>query len=103
MAAMIGAIAGRPELVERFRGRWLGIRRVAARRLIRRGVAEGRLRADVDPDVVADALYAPLFFRFLMGAPPTPEAADTVARIVVEGVRARVRAGRPPSPPSPRR
>lgn len=45
---------------------WLGERRKLSREILRRGVESGELRAGLDPDVVLDALYGPLYHRLLL-------------------------------------
>jgi hypothetical protein len=51
-------------LVE-FKTRFWEGRADAVRKLIRRAMHEGDVRADLDPDVVAELLYAPIYFRLL--------------------------------------
>lgn len=45
---------------------WLAARREISREIVRRGIASGELRAGLDPDVVLDALYGPLYHRLLL-------------------------------------
>jgi AcrR family transcriptional regulator len=45
---------------------WLSARREISRKIVRRGIASGELRADLDPDTVLDALYGPLYHRLLL-------------------------------------
>lgn len=45
---------------------WLSARREISREIVRRGVASGELRAGLDPDIVLDALYGPLYHRLLL-------------------------------------
>jgi AcrR family transcriptional regulator len=45
---------------------WISARREISREIVRRGVASGELRAGLDPDVVLDALYGPLYHRLLL-------------------------------------
>ena len=75
------------ELAEAFRSRWLAVRREEARQIIKRGKARGEIRADIDPEVLLDALYGPLYFRLLIGhAPLTPGYADKLVRLVMSGL-----------------
>lgn len=46
--------------------RWLSARRKISREIVRRGVASGELRAGLEPDIVLDALYGPLYHRLLL-------------------------------------
>lgn len=45
---------------------WLSARREISREIVRRGIASGELRAGLDPDIVLDALYGPLYHRLLL-------------------------------------
>jgi AcrR family transcriptional regulator len=45
---------------------WLSARREISRKIVRRGIASGELRAGLDPDIVLDALYGPLYHRLLL-------------------------------------
>jgi AcrR family transcriptional regulator len=45
---------------------WLSARREISRQIVRRGIASGELRAGLDPDIVLDALYGPLYHRLLL-------------------------------------
>ena len=46
--------------------RWLTPRRELSRGIVRRGIERGELRPGLDPDVVIDALYGPLYHRLLL-------------------------------------
>lgn len=63
-------LIGRAQLDDGLRAtigeRWLSERRVLSRRLIEDGIARGELRAGLDPDIVLDALYGPLYHRLLL-------------------------------------
>jgi Tetracyclin repressor-like, C-terminal domain len=45
---------------------WLSARREISGEIVRRGIASGELRAGLDPDIVLDALYGPLYHRLLL-------------------------------------
>ncbi len=45
---------------------WLSARREISREIVRRGIASGELRAGLEPDIVLDALYGPLYHRLLL-------------------------------------
>jgi AcrR family transcriptional regulator len=45
---------------------WLSARRETSRKIVRRGIATGELRAGLEPDIVLDALYGPLYHRLLL-------------------------------------
>jgi AcrR family transcriptional regulator len=45
---------------------WLAARREISRKIVRRGIASGELRAGLDADIVLDALYGSLYHRLLL-------------------------------------
>jgi AcrR family transcriptional regulator len=45
---------------------WLSARREISRQIVRRGIASGELRPGLEPDIVLDALYGPLYHRLLL-------------------------------------
>jgi hypothetical protein len=62
---------------------------VIARAIIRRGIDSGELRAGLDPDVVLDALYGPIYHRLLVpytDARISDKYVDTVVDIVFGGL-----------------
>ena len=75
------------EMAEAFRTRWIEPRRQEARVVIKRGVERGEIRKDVDPEVLLDALYGPIYFRLLVEhAPLTQRFADELAELVTSGL-----------------
>ena len=82
-------LLGRAQVDERLRDavktRWVEPRRQVAREIVRRGIANGELRPGLDPDVVLDALYGPLYHRLLV---PYNEAAisDSYIDAVIDTV-----------------
>ena len=99
--ALTGTVAGRilpgliaetartPELLGVLHDFWLS-RRGLMLEVLRRGSAEGDLPADVDHEMLADLLYGPVHYRFLISAAPLgPELAeklvDTVMRQLEPG------------------
>jgi AcrR family transcriptional regulator len=63
-------LIGRAQIDETLRktlaDRWLLARRKISREIVRGGIASGELREGLDPDVVLDALYGPLYHRLLL-------------------------------------
>ena len=45
-------------------------RRAGAKRILEEGITRGELRADLDRDAVLDAIYGPLYYRFLVTHQP---------------------------------
>lgn len=95
VATVIGAGQSDPEILAAFRAHWMEPRRVEARRLLRRAMRAGEIRADLDPDTVLDLLYGPLYLRLLLKhAPLDEDFVEKVFRVVspglsAEGIRAR--------------
>jgi AcrR family transcriptional regulator len=70
-----------------FRQHWVRPRRADARVLLARAVEAGELRADVDVDVVLDALFGPLYYRALVNhLPLDPLFGERVFHCVVTGI-----------------
>ncbi len=67
---LLRALVGRAQFDEGLRSaigeRWLLARRKSSRAIVRRAIESGELRAELDPDVVLDALYGPLYHRLLL-------------------------------------
>ena len=63
-------LVGRAQIDETLRktlaDRWLLARRKISREIVLRGIASGELREGLDPDIVLDALYGPLYHRLLL-------------------------------------
>ena len=83
-----------------FRNRFWGPRRELSRSRLERGMALGQVRPDVDPEIVLDAIYGPLWLGLLIGhRPPTAADAARIVDAVWPGVAApvgdRARPGRP--------
>jgi AcrR family transcriptional regulator len=88
VAAILAAGQTDPELIAAFRERFLMPRRQEAYATLRRGVLRGELRADVDPDLVLDSLYGPIYMRFLIQHRRlTPEFIDRLCDLVLGGAR----------------
>jgi AcrR family transcriptional regulator len=63
---LLGRAQADENLREAVRTRWVEPRRQVAREIVRRAMQSGELRADLDPDVVLDALYGPFYHRLLV-------------------------------------
>ena len=66
-AAMIAAAQNDSELAKVFRNRFIMRSRETGRALLLRAIAEGQIRAEADLEVALDLIYAPLYFRLLIG------------------------------------
>ncbi len=67
MRAVAAEVLGDPVLARAVRERWLAPRRAVAAEVIRRGIAAGELRADLDAEALMDQLYGPLYYRLIFG------------------------------------
>jgi len=63
---LVGRAQIDPTLRKMLADRWLLARRKISREIVRRGIANGELRQGLDPDIVLDALYGPLYHRLLL-------------------------------------
>ncbi len=92
---IIAAAQSDPKVAEAFLSTWVLPRREFARRGIERYKKE--LRQGVDLEVLLDALYAPLYYRLLIGHRPlTIEFADQMLELAWQGLHV-------PSPKDQRR
>lgn len=78
---LLGAAADNPELMHRYRQQVLDPRRRRLLGVLRRGVEEGVVRADVDLDHAADLIVGPMAYRNLIRTDPPP-GPELAARIV---------------------
>jgi AcrR family transcriptional regulator len=74
------ALAGDAEMLGRLGERYLRPRREATADILRRGIASGELRADIDVEMAIDMMVGALIYRWLVTAQPVD--ADTVRRVV---------------------
>ncbi len=73
VATVIGAGQSEPEILEAFRAHWVEPRRIEARRLLLQAIKKGEIRAELDPDMVLDLFYGPLYLRLLLKHAPLDE------------------------------
>jgi AcrR family transcriptional regulator len=66
MPALVAELARNAELAESFRAGFIQPRRAMVRDSLARGMARGELRADVDLDLVADAMVGVIHHRLLI-------------------------------------
>lgn len=89
VATVIGAGQSDPSILKAFHAYWVEPRRMEARRLIRQAIQHGELRVGLDPDMVLDLLYGPLYLRLLLKhAPLTERFVDGVFDLVAPTLRA---------------
>lgn len=90
LAALIGGGQSDSKLLEAFRERFMKPRRKEAYATLRRGIERGELPPNVDLDLVLDALYGPLFLRYLVRHQPiTKGFVDRICDVVLQGFLAK--------------
>jgi AcrR family transcriptional regulator len=83
IATVIGAGQSEPEILEAFRSHWVEPRRIEARKLLRLAMKNGEIRSDLEPDMILDLLYGPLYLRLLLKHAVLNEGyVNTVFRVV---------------------
>lgn len=89
LAGIVAAAQADPPTADLYRGRVVEQRRIEGRRLLRRGIANGELRPDIDIDAALDALYGAFYLRLLIRLGPCDAAwAERLADTVLRGLRA---------------
>lgn len=84
---MIAASERETELSKAFRDHFILARRNEGRSFVPEAIADGELRADLDVEVTLDLIYAPIFYRLLMGhAPLDARFTDSVLTHVLRGL-----------------
>jgi AcrR family transcriptional regulator len=90
VSAILAAGQSDKDLIAAFRDRFLRPRRQEAYATLRRAVLRGELRKDIDPDLLLDSLYGPIYMRFLIQHDRlTPEFVDHLCELVLGGARPR--------------
>ena len=68
---------GDDEVAEQFRTLFFAERRRQGAATVQAGIDIGELRPDLDPEIIGDLLYSPLWLRMIIGHQPlTPKAVD---------------------------
>lgn len=84
---VLRALIGRAQMDETLHKalieQWLLARREITREIVRRGMASGELRPNLDVDIVLDALYGPLYHRLLL---PYTDARDALSDAYVDAL-----------------
>ncbi len=76
-ASLIAEGVSDPEVRAAMLARWIEPRRVQARKVVARAIEAGEMHPEVDPEVVLDSLYGPLYLRLLFGHEPLDAAFAT--------------------------
>jgi AcrR family transcriptional regulator len=87
VALMIAAAEQETELSKAFRNHFILARRNEGRAFLSNAIANGEIRKDIDLDVALDLIYAPVFYRLLMGhAPLSARFIDDVLNLAIGGL-----------------
>ena len=73
VGTVIGAGQSEPEILDAFRAHWVEPRRVEARNLLRQAIKNDEVRSDLDPDLMLDLFYGPLYLRLVLKHAPLDE------------------------------
>ncbi|HKS49969.1 MAG TPA: TetR/AcrR family transcriptional regulator [Amycolatopsis sp.] len=84
MRELAAVAQGDADVRDALEKRWLRPRRAVTVRLLREAAERGELRAEIDLEVVADQLWAPIYHRLLFGHAPLRDglAADLVGQLL---------------------
>jgi hypothetical protein len=84
MQGLVSELAANATLARSFQERVVAMRLAEVRRLVRRGVDRGDLRADIDVELVHELLFGPVYYRLLLsGRPLEPGLAERVVDAVL--------------------
>jgi AcrR family transcriptional regulator len=87
---MIAAAEQETELSKAFRNHFILARRNEGRGFLISAMSNGEIRKDLDIDTALDLIYAPVFYRLLMGhAPLTARFVDDVLNTAMQGLKKR--------------
>src|ERR1700745_2158054 len=80
--------AGEPSIRQAFFDRWVSPRRTATIADLQRGKNAGELRSDTEPDLLNDAIFGAIYYRFLLGSGPfTRRFGEELVEQVIRGHR----------------
>ncbi|NOT61230.1 MAG: TetR/AcrR family transcriptional regulator [Acidobacteria bacterium] len=87
VATLMAGMQSDSSLAEAFRQQWIEARRAESRAVVERSHARGELRADIETEVLLDALHGPLYFRLLTQYAPLNAAfAERLVDLVLSGL-----------------
>ena len=87
LSGLVAAMARSDRVADAVRSGFVAVWRDATRTVLRRAIANGELRANVDIDLALDLLSGPLFYRYLMlGRPIDERFTKSVVVTVLRGL-----------------
>jgi AcrR family transcriptional regulator len=88
MRSLIADAQSQAEIAVAIREQWLRPRRAVAADLLIQGIAAGEFRADLDVEITLDLLFAPVYYRLLLGHETlSPQFAVTSVRHLIAGLK----------------
>ena len=97
MAELMAASQADPDIRAALDEQWLRPRRQIGASLLRAAIERGELDARTDIAAAVDQIFAPVYYRLLLGHEPLPDAlAATLVRQVLDGLRTRPQPGQGP-------
>lgn len=84
MRSLAADAQSQPEIALALREQWFGPRRAVAAEIIRKGIENGELRADLDLAATLDLVFAPVYYRLLFSHEPLDEefAAHSIEHVL---------------------
>jgi AcrR family transcriptional regulator len=102
MAELIAAGQVNPGIRDALDQQWLRPRRQIGASLLRAAIERGELDAGTDIAAAVDQIFAPVYYRLLLGHEPLHDAlAATLVRQALDGLRIRPRPGQGPISTTP--
>lgn len=90
VAQLIAEAQYDPATLQAFHDRFWSGRRSAVEALIQRGIEEGVVRSDVEPGMIANLVYAPIYLRLLLGGGPLDDGfATELVELALHGIGVR--------------
>jgi AcrR family transcriptional regulator len=88
VAGLIAEGQSEPAIRQAFFDRWVSPRRNATIADLQRGKNAGELRSDTEPDLLNDAIFGAIYYRFLLGSGPfTRRFGEELVEQVIRGHR----------------
>ncbi|WP_455357421.1 TetR/AcrR family transcriptional regulator [Streptomyces sp. SYSU K217416] len=91
LRSVLGQVQSYPQLWQHYQDRVIAARREALDDVLRRGVARGEVRADLDFDLVGDLVVGPMLVRTVLrpDGPLDDDLAERIVDAVLAGLRPR--------------
>jgi hypothetical protein len=86
LAGFVAAAQSDPDVAVALSDYWIKPRRAEAKEALRRKRRWKESHTDLDPELVLDMLYAPLYYRILTGLPLTMEYTQTLVDLVMKAL-----------------